>query len=212
MQLVSRDDDILRTLALKVRLLTLDQVAAGWWGPTEAGLAGARRRLARLAAAGLVRRLRVPVRPLPPLEAPVVAWHPGAPAPDFDAASWCLQSRWSDGPRLATVVLATRFGANQYGGRLRGELRRGLQATHDLGVAAVYLRLRASNPEAADAWIGEDVLAPHRRGEKLPDAVLAGGAGQRPRLVLEFGGAYDAARVADFHEDCAERQLPYELW
>jgi hypothetical protein len=64
----------------------------------------------------------------------------------------------------------------------------------------------------ADNWIGEDILAPHRRGEKLPDAVLADGPGARPRLVLEFGGAYDATRVRHFHQSCLDEQLPYQLW
>jgi hypothetical protein len=46
----------------------------------------------------------------------------------------------------------------------------------------------------------------------LPDAVLAETPAARPRLVLEFGGAYNTARVRDFHHDCAARRLPYEIW
>ena len=56
------------------------------------------------------------------------------------------------------------------------------------------------------------MLAPHRRGQKLPDAVIARGAELRPELVLEFGGAYDKARLVDFHADSEERKLPYEIW
>lgn len=212
MLLISRDDEILRTLSLKVRLLSLAQVAEAWWEPTPSGQSTARKRLAQLDEAGLVRRLRVPVRPLPPLDAPALAWQAGDPPPDLGAVAWKLQSRWKEGPLATTVFVATQRGANQYGGRLRGRLRREFQATHDLGVAAVYLRMRAAKPEAAEAWIGEDILSPHRRGEKVPDAVLAAGPEKRPRLVVEFGGAYDAARVRRFHEDCAERKLPYELW
>lgn len=212
MLLISRDDEILRTLSLKVRLLSLAQVAGTWWEPTDSGRSTARKRLAQLADAGLLRRLRIPARPLPTLEAPALVWRAGDPPPDLGAVAWRLQSRWKEGPTATTVFVVTQRGANQYGGRLRGRLRREFQATHDLGVAAVYLRMRALNSETAAAWIGEDILSPHRRGEKVPDAVLAAGPEERPRLVVEFGGAYDAARVRRFHEDCAERRLPYELW
>lgn len=212
MRLVERDDDILRTLALRLRLLALDQVARTWWRPGERGLVNARRRLAMLAEAGLLRKLRLQVRPLPALDAPAVVWRPSDPEPDFDAIAWRLQSRWREPPRTTTVYIATRRGANQYGGRQRGELRREFQATHDLGVAAVYLRLRASSQTEAKDWIGEDLLAPHRRGAKLPDAVLAERPEAAPRMVLEFGGAYDAGRVRRFHEGCVLEQWPYQLW
>lgn len=212
MRLVARDDDILRTLALRLRLLSLVQIAAVWWGPTERGLVGARRRLAALVAAGLLRRLRLQLRPLPALDGPTLAWRPGDPEPDCDAASWRLQSRWKESARTTTVYIATKHGSNQFGGRQRGALRRAFQATHDLGVSAVYLRLRASNEEDVGDWIGEDLLAPHRRGEILPDAVLADGPEARPRLVVEFGGAYAAERVRRFHAYCRDERLPYQLW
>jgi hypothetical protein len=76
----------------------------------------------------------------------------------------------------------------------------------------MYLQFCRSRPADAERWIGEDLLAPWRRGEKLPDAVLASAPDARPELVLEFGGAYDSRRIEMFHEDCAEQQLPYELW
>ncbi|MEJ7637234.1 MAG: hypothetical protein WKF75_04390 [Singulisphaera sp.] len=55
------------------------------------------------------------------------------------------------------------------------------------------------------------MLAPSRVDQKLPDAILHDGEG-RPRLAIEFGGSYQAVRIADFHADCAARTLPYELW
>jgi len=212
MRLVTRDDDILRTLALRLRLLSLEQVAALWWEPTARGLVGARRRLSLLVEAGLLKRLRLQVRPLPPLDGPTVVWRPGEPEPNFDAVSWCLQSRWKDAARATTVYIATKHGANQFGGRQRGELRREFQATHDLGVSAIYSRLRATSEDGVADWIGEDILAPHRRGEKLPDAVLADGPEARPRWALEFGGAYSADRVRRFHQSCEDERLPYQLW
>ena len=97
------------------------------------------------------------------------------------------------------------------GGKSRGQLKHPTQATHDLGVASLWLRLHEQTPAWADAWRGEDLLAHTRLGEKLPDAFLFDAAGEII-WVIEFGGANDAQRVREFHEDCAQRQLPYQIW
>ncbi len=212
MTLTPRDDEILRTLALSVRMLSLAQVAKAWWMPTPAGQANARRRLASVAETGLLRSAHVHARPLPELPGPVLAWNPGGPDPDFDAISWTLQSRWTKPPRRIVVYFVTRRGANQYGGRLRGKIKQELQATHDLGVAEVYLQLRARAPEVALRWTGEDTLRLTRKRQKIPDAVLRPSAPNARPLVIEFGGAYDARRVRSFHRDCSQRKLSYEIW
>jgi hypothetical protein len=76
----------------------------------------------------------------------------------------------------------------------------------------MFLAVRRDRPALIKKWIGEDRLAPHRVGEKLPDAVVADSPEELPKLVLEFGGAYDKARLERFHLDCEERGLPYEVW
>ena len=211
--LTIRDQEILRTLALKVRMLSLDQLVQTWWKATATGKANARRRLAALVANKLVRLAHVQARPLPELSAPVSAWKPGQSEPHFGAIAWQLQSRWRWPPRRTSVYVATQKTANQYGGRLRGTIRHDLQVTHDLGVAQVYLQLLSTNPKAAKQWVGEDVLRLTHRREKLPDAVIASpSVGSDIRLVIEFGGAYNARRVQRFHNHCAAQHLPYELW
>jgi hypothetical protein len=207
-----RDEEILQTLAVKVRIMSLAQIASNWWSGRESAVRTARRRLAALVQAGLLVRVFVQARPLPPITGPVLSWQPGLPEPDFGPVAWKLEKRWTAGPRETAAYLATRKCANLFGGKARGILKYPHQATHDLGVAAIYLYLLRQRPEAAKAWIGEDMLAPERSGEKLPDAVLASDPGQRPWLVLEFGGAYDINRLRTFHQDCAERKLPYELY
>ena len=107
--------------------------------------------------------------------------------------------------------LATERLAQHYGGRRSGELKHPLQATHDLGVAQIWLQLQATATAWADAWRGEDILAHTRRGEKCPDAFIVNEQ-QEVFCVIEFGGAYSAQRVREFHEDCVERNLPYQLW
>jgi hypothetical protein len=74
----------------------------------------------------------------------------------------------------------------------------------------MYLLFLRDRPELASGWRSEDVLASTRRNQKLPDAIVMDG--DRPQLVVEFGGAYDPGRVEKVHADCATRRLPYELW
>ena len=154
---------------------------------------------------------RVLARPLLPLLEPAFRWKPGKDAPLFGELSWTLQKRWTEPAREVTVYLATRRAAAIFGGRADGKIKNPSQVTHDIHLRALYLKLVREAPTLAAGWIGEDILAPTREHQKLPDAILHDGEG-RPRLVIEFGGSYPTERVRDFHEDCAARGLPYELW
>ncbi|MFM9960799.1 MAG: hypothetical protein ACKV2Q_06200 [Planctomycetaceae bacterium] len=203
-----RDHELLHALVRKVRVFTQRQIAEHWW---QADLANARRRLKQLAEAGLVARVTVHARPLPELAQPVIVWRPGQPAPDCGRAAYELQRRWlGKALRSATAFIATQAAAQLLGGKHRGEIHQPTQVTHDLGVAAVWLRLHRTAPQWAEAWQSEDLLAHTRRDEKCPDAFLV----QDGRIVavIEFGGSYDAERVRAFHEDCVPRALPYQLW
>jgi hypothetical protein len=210
--LQTRDDEILCALSLKVRLFSLEQLASTWWSEGDAGKDTARRRLDRLVRAGLLHRFRVTIRPLPVLDRPVASWAPGRECPELPEIAWTLQSRWTTDTRQAVVYIASRRCANQFGGRRRGELKHDYQATHDLGVSAMYLRVCQSDPSAAEEWIGEDMLRRVLGHGKTPDAVLAVDPAAAIRLVLEFGGAYDLVRVREFHQYCSARELPYEIW
>ncbi len=94
---------------------------------------------------------------------------------------------------------------------MRGEVKREMQATHDLGVAQIWLQLDLQSPQLADSWCGEDLMAHTRKGQKLPDGFIVDAQGAT-LCVIEFGGSYDQPRIREFHEDCAQRALPYQLW
>lgn len=205
-----RDSDILNALAFRVRMLSLGQIAGAWWGDSSDPPRFAGRRLGPLVDAGLLQEREVLAHPLLELNAPEFAWTPGEPGPDVDAVSYRLKSRWTERRTRTRVFLATKRTLAELGGA-GGKLPVLGQETHDLHMGSVYLRLRRLDPEAAESWVGEDVFAPERRGQKLPDAVLLGPGGE-VRLVIDFAGSYDAERVAAFHEDCARRGTPYELW
>ena len=207
--MTGRDTGVVQALVQKVRLFSQRQVADHWW---NGELVNARRRLKRLAAGGLLSRITVQARPLPALDAPLASWQPGQDAPDFGQIAYRCQQRWRKQPtRPCTAWIATDQAAQLFGGIRRGELKHPTQATHDLGVAAVWLRLRAIAPQWAEAWRSEDLLAHTRRGEKLPDAFIVDSS-EQVLWVIEFCGGYDGPRVAAFHEDCAARGLPYQLW
>jgi hypothetical protein len=209
MPLTLRDHELNIALSQKVRLLGLQQIATNWWNGETAN---ARRRLKQLVSAGLLHRVEVAARTLPSLSQPVVIWRPGMEPPDYDAVSYKLQRRWQSLPvRPCTAFVASDHAARLYGGKNRGDLKHPLQATHDLGVAQVFLQLRATARPWAEAWRGEDLLADTRRGEKCPDAFIVNDQGQIV-CVIEFGGQYNAERICDFHDDCSRRALIYQIW
>ena len=205
-----RDSGILNALAFKVRMLSLEQIGRGWWGESSDPRRFARRRLGPLVGAGLLDEREVLAHPLLELEAPQFTWSPGGPGPDCEAVSYRLKSRWTEKPRRTPVFIATKRTLAELGGA-GGKLPTLGQETHDLHMGSIYLRLLREDPGAAETWVGEDVFAPRRLGQKLPDAVLLGPGGE-VTLAIEFAGSYSAARVARFHEDCVRRGTPYELW
>lgn len=211
MSLTGREREIVSALASKIKMLSFEQIRREWWPASDAAERNARRRLSELVEAGLLARERVSARPFLPLDSPVFRWKPGDAAPEYAPLSWQLQKRWTEPAREVTAYLATRRAASIFGGRADGKIKNPSQATHDIHLAALYLKIHRDSPTLAAGWIGEDILAPTREQQKLPDAILHDREG-KPRLVVEFGGAYPTERVQSFHEDCEARALPYELW
>ena len=210
LRFTERDQATVDATVRKVRLLGLRQIAEHWW---DGDLANARRRLGLLVDADLLKRI-TGARAITPCN------RPSGRALATNSSRTCLRSGLPS--TSGTLATASRKGANMhtsrrlepaklFGGKTRGELKNPLQATHDLGVAAVWLHFDAHEPELADAWQGEDLMAHTRRGEKCPDAFIVDEAGE-VTCVVEFGGAYDAERVRAFHHDCASRGLAYQIW
>lgn len=206
----TRDLDIVEALAAKVRLLTTSQVARGWWGPGTSREHDARTRLRRLARAGLLCSYRVNLHPLWELGGPVVRWGPGDPDPDAEAAARVLQARWTEPARPTTVYAASPAAASLFGCS-GGGLPDLTHRDHDLLLGQVFVTYLRTEPDAARRWVGEAARPKAGYRIKDPDAFLLDEAGDTLRVV-ESGGKYDAARVAAFHEHCAERRLAYELW
>jgi hypothetical protein len=138
LHLTPRDREILQALVQKVRLFSQRQIADHWW---NGELPNTRRRLKRLAERGLVERITVLARAIPVLKSPLVSWRPGDASPDFGSIAYHCQERWRRRPARPSVVwLATKGTSQSFGGTPGGQLKHPTQATHDLGVAAVWLR------------------------------------------------------------------------
>ena len=210
MNLTERDREILIALTLKVRLLSLHQIARTWWKDSATGIANTRKRIKQLEDAGYIARVTSHIHPELPLEAPLIVWRPGDPDPNFQAIAYQLKIRWNQAIQPTLIFIATQKAARVFGG-FGGKLHKPLQTTHDLHVGSIYLKLLQTDPEAAKAWISEEQFAPERRHQKLPDAVLQDASGAIV-LVIEFAGSYDAKHVERVHVDSVKRALPYELW
>jgi hypothetical protein len=212
LRLTPRDWEILDALSLRVRILGLSQIAWNWWSDTESPQSAARERLDRLVARGWLLRTRALAQQLSPFVVPQAMWSSGQWVPEFGSIAWRLRRRWAGPAAIVTVYLATSRTARHFGGRRRDHIARPFQMAHDLGTAEMFLAVRRQRPELVRLWIDEDRLAPFRRRQKLPDAVIAASPSAPIELVLEFGAGYSKQRLAAFHRDNEARGLPYEIW
>ncbi len=211
-RLTVRDCELLAMLCVRVRMASLNQIARAWWGVSDYQVAACQRRLTRLKRHRLLRAAQATLLDLAPLRQPLATWRPGERTPNLAGIAWSLQIRWRSSYRRATIYLPTVEAARRFGGGRSGRIKRPFQVAHDIGVAEMYFAVRRIRPTNVLLWIGEDRLAPHRRRQKLPDAILASSPATKPLLILEFGGRYDKRRLIAFHEDAVERGVPYEIW
>lgn len=212
LRLTPRDWEILDALSLRIRMLSLPQIARTWWTGAVDPQSAARERLDRLVGRGWLLRTRALVQQLSPIAAPQVVWSSGQWVPEFGPISWRLRQRWAGPASIVTVYRATSQTARRFGGQRRDHIARPFQMAHDIGTAEMFLAVRRQRPELVRRWIDEDRLAPFRRGQKLPDAVIADSPSAPIELVLEFGAGYSKQRLAAFHRDNEARGLPYEIW
>lgn len=206
---VSRKMFILDALAYRVRLFS-DRQLLGLGPSSHSYPRSLRRLLRRLELARLIRRLAILTRPVPVIDKPLHVWRLGDPAPNFNAIQYQAQQRSLRPVETMTVFLGTARLAQALGGTCGHPLNHH-SAMHDMGVAGIYLHLWRTKPDLALAWQGEDIVAPARHRQKLPDAILYNRAGE-PIMAIEFIGDYPVERIQAFHDDCAFRGLPYEMY
>lgn len=206
--LTTRDEEIVKTLVHRVRVLSLQQVTRTWWAGCSP--ATVRVRLNELENLGLIRHFQSLCHPELPLQQPVFTWAPGEAEPNCGRFAYRLRARWFLSPVNTHFIFATREAGHRYGG-FGGRIPRDREVCHDLHVACVYLRFASVFPELASVWRSEARIARDReRGhERLPDAVIERANGPR---VIEFGGEYSKEKLEGFHDYWDRLQVPYEVW
>ena len=207
--LTDRDFDLLETLTLRVRILTLLQCAQLGW-PQLRNLAAPERRMRRLVDAGLIESQVI--NALPPTfdEEPLVAWQPDTAEPDAVEISQSARQRAGIAARPTTVYVASARGACLFGGSARG-LPSMERRERELRLAAVYVRYRRQRPQEAAHWVGNAAVPKAGDGLKDFDASLHHPRGWILR-VIHCAGRYAPRQVERFHDYCFQDDLPYELW
>ncbi len=199
--------EILLALSCCVRVFTTGQLADGFF---EGNRGKAARVLSILQSHQLLVKNRLPIREIAAAHKPLATWRVGEQPPQFNALVVAIRNRWQLAPtRVTTIYLAGPAAQRVTGYSATGKLIRPLQASHDLGLAGVYLAVRRDRPQLAKFWHGEDIITVQVGA--IPDAVCINGAG-KPQLAVEFCGLYSANRLRSFHRHCAARRLGYELW
>ena len=200
--------DILRTIALRVRLLSANQVARGWFGSDADPGRAADQVLQRLEHAGLIARRVAEIHPTLEMRQPLFVWDVGKIAPsedDFDHIATVARARWNQGHIPMDVFFATKETASLFGAFHDARHSRHCEATHDFHFSEVYLQYRQREPKLAARWLGEAAFPKlgfeiHRM--KDPDAFIVSDLGVAERIV-EFAGSYDADHLRAFHDHCS---------
>ena len=204
--LTTRDTQLLSALTLRVRALSILQIQQTWW-PTGS----AQSRLKSLESRGWIRRISLLAHPDIKLNQPLASWQPDQNEPNFGKLSYQLKVRWTQPLITTPTIIAQTKAANRFGGYGDRAPKRS-ETTHDLHLAGIYLHFLQTRPGEAENWSSEAQRASQasRLKEKLPDAMII--RNNQSPLVIEMGGIYPAWRLESFHQYCAERQYPYEIW
>jgi hypothetical protein len=214
------EQDLLRTIALRIRLITAAQIARGWFGDQADGERAPVQALQRLEAAGLIARRSTEAHPLLDLRQPLFAWKVGTPGPSGEqlrTISERTRSRWSEPHLPVDLFLATKRATALFGAFVDARDFRHCEATHDLHLSQAYITYRRRFPRLAKLWHGEAAF-PKMGFEishmKDPDAFLIDRMDTATRVV-EFAGSYEVDHLKAFHEHCAggaARRLATHGW
>jgi hypothetical protein len=212
MTFTERDLSFLRTLVLRVRLVSEDQALDAWWPATDSGRKNGQRRLRAYCRAGVCERHIVHAKPVRGVE---LLWSgtPGDAEPDCRQLSQACQSAWHRLTVQRLVVYTATRGARQlFGGTERHRVHALPHLSHDLGTAATYFELLKTAPERAALWRSEDDgLLPAGFGDAQPDAVLVDVQG-RPDVAVEFAADYGHRRFEGLVRTCSEQQLGLRIY
>lgn len=183
--------------------------ASAFWGvPTTV----ANQRLRRLERRKLLRGRKVLVSELSGTPKPLCSWKPGEKTPLIGRVSYLARRRWRDLALKVTRVYYATDLARAIFGRDPVKAPRDIQATHDLGLASVYLAFLRRYPLLTQqCWLNESEYA-HNRGRfvKVEDAMLCRNGDVL--LLIDFAGAYRPDRVQALLTHAEKHQVPIAIY
>jgi hypothetical protein len=203
-----RDEEILAALSNCVKVLSIGQIHRAWWIDSSANTA--QERLKVLCEADWLVPVRLPVRAVDYFPARPLFQYAAGAEPHWPDLLSETKSRWNVSMRCVRAVVASNRAARFFGGHARHP--RPSEATHDLYVSGVFLRMLEDRSADAANWIGEGHLAAEARGREgiIPDALIRCDDGCTAVEIV--GESYPEAKLKAFHEYCGTRAWRYELW
>ncbi len=204
------DREILRGLAVCVRLFSLDQLSR----MRQSTPAATRQFMRRVADGHLVHKMTVVAQALPPLAGPLAGWRPGTEVPNATNVSRLARKRYGNVRLQKVIAYTATTGLLHHFGCDGQRAVKHDQQTHDLGVSETYLYVRRRWPLLTrHGWVGEDIYSPSReRGEKVEDAQLRHPRTGRVLTVVEFAGKYQTRRVKAFIDWMTYAGQPFLLF
>ena len=157
----------------------------------------ATRRLERLVDRRLLVRRNVLASPSPDVSTPLCLCRPGEELPSPGKISYQARTRWARIPVQVMRVYYASSTARALFGLEPVKPPLPIQATHDLGLSAVFLHYRSRWPRlVSHGWMIEGTYSKHRgKFEKVEDALIQRNG--KVLLMVDFAGAYRPERVAE---------------
>jgi len=195
---------IAETLATKVRVMTVRQLAEHFYGEKKDPVACAQRAARKLQREGWATTWPAAVRHLN-IDRPLLCWNPGGGIPEFGKLAWRNERRWrNEVPRPSLCLTSTNKAKAHFAGHCRTSRRRELE--HDINIAQLYLALCRTEPQVAATWLHEDALS-HTHSAR-PDAIIER---HSQTVVLDLvGSSYHREKLRDIWNHHRLKQL--ELW
>lgn len=201
-----RDLEIVESLALRVRVLTVRQMSAIWWRDPDRSRRVIRRCLRRLVLAGLLVRTTINALPVVPTTEPLLQWQPGQPVPDFGHLTRSVSRRSGTASIPTVVYTASRIAGNLFGG-IADESPSVDGINHELRLAEVFAsRCR----ETQKSWYRN--LLPADDRPYLQNGVCVIDSTGALTKIVRSSQRYTVRQTERFHERCTEHALSYELW
>ncbi len=218
LKLSERDTTIVVLLIRCLPVLSLGQISHKLFAGDRAN---ALRSLRRLTDRGYIAGHQCLTRTPPPIAGPLLTWQPGEEAPSAYRLAYQLNRRWlTQGMRKRQCFTAGPALNSLFGLSTAVRPQHQLQISHELGLAESYLTLCGQAGDRWQRWVGELYYSSCQNpavskligmGTQRPDALILS-TDSHVECVIEFGGVYNAKRLAKFHRWCQRERLPYEIW